>query len=370
MNLEPVPTPPAVPRANAVVAVIVLLSAIVCVAVVVRMDPWGESRTEQPMVPIDPALIKYRQSGEIPVAMAEVRGLAVGPEDRIYVAGDRAIRVFDADGTARSKIALSGPPRCLAVGGAEHASPGRIYVGMSDHVELIDPSGAPAGRWPSLGQQALITSIAAAEKEVFVADAGNRIVCHYNADGQLQGKIGARDHARRIPGFVITSPYFDLAVGHDGLLYVVNPRALRLEAYTFQGDLELTWGKGSPEIDGFFGCCNPAHFAILADGRFVTAEKGIPRIKVYTPQGEFSCVVAGPEQMAVPAADVATDSHERVLVLDPAAKSVRIFTPKEQNPLSLRERARVRGIASKRSYSVSRDVVFPHPNPLPEGEGT
>ena len=85
-------------------------------------------------------------------------------------------------------------------------------------------------------------------------------------------------------------------------------------------------------MEGFFGCCNPAHFAVLADGRFATAEKGVARIKVYDGEGRFESVVAGPEQLPVEAADLTTDSRGRILVLDPKAKSVRIFELKATDP--------------------------------------
>ena len=38
----------------------------------------------------------------------------------------------------------------------------------------------------------------------------------------------------------------------------------------------------------FFGCCNPAQLAVLPDGRFVTAEKGIPRVKIYSRERPLS----------------------------------------------------------------------------------
>ena len=71
----------------------------------------------------------------------------------------------------------------------------------------------------------------------------------------------------------------------------------------------------------------------------MTAEKGIPRVKVYSADGQFESVVAGPEQfLPTPTAssetrpehrlkvlDVAADSKGRVLVLDPNARNVRIF---------------------------------------------
>ena len=92
-------------------------------------------------------------------------------------------------------------------------------------------------------------------------------------------------------------------------------------------------------VENFCGCCNPVNLAVLADGRIVTAEKGIPRVKVHAADGRFECVVAGPKQLAptktiteetrtqfkLLAVDLAVDSGGRVLVLDPARRSVRIF---------------------------------------------
>lgn len=286
----------------------------------------GENNEPAPP-PIDPAIIEYRQTALIPVAMRAVRAVAVGPADRIYVGGDQAIHVFDSTGKKQQQIALDDQPRCLAVGNKEHAVPGRIFVGMKQRVEVVNPADTKTEKWEPLNN-AWVTSIAVADQDVFVADVGNRIVWHFDTGGKLLGRIGGPDPARKIPGFAITSPYFDLAVGPDGLLRVVNPRLLRIEAYTFSGDLEAFWGNGSPAVDGFFGCCNPAHFAILPDGRFVTAEKGVHRVKIYSPQGKFVCVVAGPEQVSGAIADVAVDSAGRVLILDYAAKSVRIFEHK------------------------------------------
>ncbi len=74
----------------------------------------------------------------------------------------------------------------------------------------------------------------------------------------------------------------------------------------------------------------------------MTAEKGIPRVKVYRESGEFECVVVGPETLAPNRAatvetrdglrlhpvDLAVDSHARILVLDPTAAAVRIFEHK------------------------------------------
>jgi hypothetical protein len=82
--------------------------------------------------------------------------------------------------------------------------------------------------------------------------------------------------------------------------------------------------------------------AILPDGRFVTGEKGIPRVKIYGAEGKFECVVAGPEVLApnfaattetredlkLKPVDLAVDSKSRIIVLDPNAGTVRIFEEK------------------------------------------
>jgi len=315
-----------------------VLAALVAVAAigaggiaVLRMDCWGDrdgSPRDAEVVPrIAPALIRYQQEIAFPVGLKEARALAVGSDDRIYVGGDKRIRVFNRDGTPAREIVLDGPPQCLAIAAGDAAEPARLVVGMEQHVELYRADGQRTEVWKSLGAEASLTAVAATEQDVFAADAGNHVVWHYDASGKLLRAIGRPDKARNYPGFLPTRRYFDMALGGDGLLHVVNPRALRVEAYTFAGDLEFTWGQGSPKLDGFFGCCNPAYLAALGDGRFVTMEKGARRVKIYSPQGKLKCVVAGPDQLGAEPGAVAADRHGRILVLDPAAAMVRIFSP-------------------------------------------
>jgi sugar lactone lactonase YvrE len=103
----------------------------------------------------------------------------------------------------------------------------------------------------------------------------------------------------------------------------------QVQAYTAEGDLEASWGKPSLEIQGFCGCCNPCNIALLPDGSVVTAEKGIPRVKVYSAAGAFESVVAPPDALSTAAAgtDLVVDSQGRVLVLDPPARAIRVFAP-------------------------------------------
>jgi len=345
------------PRRHGVPPFTLRTAAAVVVALVVagvaawRFDPWGEQGNGlsqsfqydlEAYQKTDPALIGYTQTGRIAVGLVAPRAVAVGPEDQICVAGDRAVHVHAASGARLRQIAIDAEPQALAVGSAEHKYPGRLYVGVGNHVEVFSPEGQRLDTWPAPSVKSLITSIAVGEQEVYLADAIGRIVLRCARAGRVLTRIGARDEARNIRGSFIPSPYFDVALGADGLLRVVNPAPHHIEVFTPDGSLEFSWGKSSLGIDGFCGCCNPARIALSSDGCCVTAEKGIPRVKVYSPEGKFLTVVAGPELLTpdptateetreghkLKVVDVAVDSRGRVLVLDPGLRSVRVFQPK------------------------------------------
>lgn len=273
----------------------------------------------------DPTLINYEETGAVETGFQRVFAITMDRSDRVYVAGDKSVRIFSDNGDILQEMELAGSARCLAVG-----SDGTVYVGMKDHIEVYDPSGARKARWESPGRRTTLTSIAVSGDDIFVADAGGRVVLRYDSSGNLISRIGEKDKDRNIPGFVIPSPSFDLAVASDGLLRVVNPGRQRIEAYTFDGDLEFWWGKASTAIDGFSGCCNPVNFAFMPDGGFVTCEKGLPRVKIYDIEGVFQSVVAGADTLNTLGRgiifDVAADSQGRVLLLDPIKRVFRIFT--------------------------------------------
>jgi hypothetical protein len=347
----PQPSPHGLAPLGLRTAVVLAALLVAAVLVVWRTDFFGErgnglSKSFQydlePYQKTNPALVGYAQTARIPVGLVLPRAVAVGPEDRVYVAGDQAVHVHAPGGARLRQINLPDKPWSLAVGGVEHKYPGRIYVGLRNRIGVFDPEGKLLSTWDAPGGKAIVTSIAVGEHDVFLADAMGRIVLRCDLQGLVLGRIGARDASRNIPGFVIPSPYFDIALAPDGLLRVVNPGRHQVEAYTVDGSLELSWGQHRLAIEGFCGCCNPAHMAILADGRFVTVEKGIPRVKIYSAEGKFECVVAGPELLVpdpssteetrqahvLKVLDVAVDSRGRVLVLDPGLRSVRVFEPK------------------------------------------
>jgi hypothetical protein len=271
-------------------------------------------------------LVLYSEEGRIPIALPWVSGIAVGPDDGIYVSGSDSVLIFENDGTPRFSFNTEGPVRCLAVD-----KNNVMYLGMGDHVEVYDPKGKKQAHWESLGEQAIITSITISTKNVFIADAGNKIVWKFDRSCSNLQRIGGKDEAKDIPGFIIPSPYFDVAIDPDGFLWAANTGHHSLENYSADGNFRSSWGEYGMEIQGFGGCCNPSHFAILEDGSFVTSEKGLPRVKVYNRIGYLVSVVAPTEKFTegTVGLDLAVDSAQKIYVLDPMQKLVRIFVKKK-----------------------------------------
>lgn len=334
-------------NSSLLIATIIVIAIIVAISAVINFDATGKkgnllseefNYNIENLGKFDPALIHYLEIlPPIDTGLNETSAIAVDETGNIYIAGDTSITVFDQNKNRIKNINLTQKPNCLTVFGD------RIYVGVIDHIEIYSTDGENIETWKSLGEPAVLTSIAVDKNNVYAADAGNRLVVRYDKNGNIINRIGKKDPDRNIGGFVIPSPYFDIAVAEDGLLRVVNPGKHRIEAYTAKGDLEFSWGKPSSNIEGFCGCCNPINFAILPDGSFVTCEKGLTRIKVYDPDGSFTGVVAGPKQLTegrsaslcnIPSQcqsggfDVAADSKGKVYVLDTLKNIVRIFEKK------------------------------------------
>jgi hypothetical protein len=286
----------------------------------------------------DPKLIHYEQVGQFASPGPAPRRIVIGPEDRVYIAAGNAVSVLSLDGQRLKDIDLGTAARCLAVAGD-----GTIYAGVRDHVEVFDPKGKRLATWESPGKRTWFTGLAVGDSDVFAGDAGSRVVLRYDKSGKLAGRIGEKNKERNVPGLVLPSPYLDVKLGRDGLVRVNNTGRHRVEAYTPGGDLELSWGKPTNAIEGFCGCCNPVGLALLPDGRYVTCEKGLPRVKVYSAEGTFESVVAGPESFVENAKatfvkgtedcrlgglDAAVDSQQRIYILDLVANDVRVMQRK------------------------------------------
>ena len=274
---------------------------------------------------IDTTLITYSEINQIKPDVENPLAIAIDSKDQIYVCGENMLVKLDSDGNQILSFDIHSTAYCINVSPSED-----IYLSKLDHIEVRKPDGTVKALWKIINERAVITSIATTADFVFAADAGNKIVYQYNLKGELIKEIGKKDTLTGAPGFIIPSPYFDLLIGTQGKLWVVNPGRHAFENYNFDGKLISSWERTSMQLEGFSGCCNPSHIALLSDGSYVTSEKGLERVKIHAPNGDFKTVVAGPESFieGTTGLDLAVDSKDRIYVLDPIKKLIRVFEKK------------------------------------------
>jgi len=283
-----------------------------------KLDTWKQ---------VDESLISHQETQQIPVDIEVLRAVALDAEDKIYVSGKNKLLIYNPQGQILQEIATEMEAFCMAI-----SEEGKLYLGNRKMIQVYDLQGQYLDTWNIHDETCILTSLAVDEQNIFLADAANKLVYRYNLKGEFLNEIGRKDESQGIEGFIIPSPYFDLAIGRDGELWAVNSGRHQLESYKSDGRLISSWKKSSMGLDGFSGCCNPSHIAILSNGGFVTSEKGIERIKISSPTGEFLSVIAPPNSFnkGTRGIDLAVDSEDRIIAIDPDQKLIRIFTHKEE----------------------------------------
>lgn len=272
---------------------------------------------------VDPKRITFRNTRKLDTGFDAPTGIALSTEGDLIVVGDAGLIRFDETGKQVSKISLSARPTCVSMGKG-----GDIYVGLLDHVQVFHSNGRNAVIRPAVSARAHIKDLLIVDHSIWVADAGGRQVMRCTPDGDVAVRFGDKDEASHYPGLVVPSPHLSLAPAQNGQIFVTNPGQHRVETHaSTSGECISFWGTAANTLDSFCGCCNPTDIAVLPDGRFVTSEKGIPRVKIYTHDGKFDEVVAASDQFTSSAMglDLAVTATGQIYVLDPPSRSVLVF---------------------------------------------
>nr|MBD3621055.1 hypothetical protein [Sunxiuqinia sp.] len=268
---------------------------------------------------VDPAEILYKEEKVLQLKVGEPKGIDYY-DGVIYMIADSSLIQLNLQGQMLKEVKLDAAPTALAAGN-------QLWVALKNQVIAFDQDGNEMQRWNDFGPRSVITSLAVSPEFVYVADAGNRLVYQFSHQGELLQQIGERNDDKAVPGFVIPSPYFDVALNEEDYLWAVNPGRHSLENFNADGAMRSSWTASSVKTEGFSGCCNPAHMAIMEENAFVTSEKGIVRVKVYDQHGKYIGVVAPPDMFDddAKAPDVCVDEEGRVILLDFNRKQVRVF---------------------------------------------
>jgi hypothetical protein len=204
-----------------------------------------------------------------------LKAVAVSKSGTVYAGGASYIVALDSSLKQLWRTNTPEPITALC------ASADTIYATTAELVMVIGKDGKIIEEWGPFEGKSFITSITANNSHVVYADAGNKMVVVLDRKGRVEHIIGQNDGK-----FVLPSPYFDVALDNEGNFSAANTGHRRIETLSISGKLISMFGEPGLEPGSFAGCCNPAHFALLPDG-FVTAEKGLNRIKILDSSGKF-----------------------------------------------------------------------------------
>jgi hypothetical protein len=312
--------------------IIFLIVLAIAIVVIIAMEFTSNRPDRRPANPFEYSVEEFKNVPKEYIKYKETRNFNIGLNEpsaittdssKIYITGDNKLKIIDYTGQLLQQVNLTETPRSIDV------FRGKIFMAINNVIAVYDELGNPLTEWEIPGENSLFTSLSATDSAVFIADAGNRRILKYSAEGELLKEFDGKSESDEIYGFIIPSPYFDIDINSFGELWAVNPGLHALENFTLDGMLRGYWENTGMKLEGFSGCCNPAHFTFLDDGKFVTSEKGLVRIKIYKPSGEFEAVVAAPEKFKDEgeAPDVAVDPAGNVYALDFDKKIIRVFEP-------------------------------------------
>ena len=128
--------------------------------------------------------------------------------------------------------------------------------------------------------------------------------------------------------FMLPNRWLDIDVDARGVIRATDTGRHLVTAWALDGSPLGSFGKfGMSNPADFVGCCNPVNLALTPDGKIVTGDKMVARVKVYEPDGRLLAVI-GPEHFDQSCVHIylAVDSKGRILAADPVRREITIFS--------------------------------------------
>jgi len=267
-------------------------------------------RNDKADQPID----KWKIQNEIFIREG-LEAVAVSKEGEIFLGGKSFVSCYNKE--LKEKWTLEIPEKITAVSVYDDT----VYASSAEALFLLNKNGKIIGNWGPYEANCLITSVSANKHYVAVADASNKIVFIIRKDGEVSSMIGHFGEKLHIP-----SPYFDVSLTDDDKLLMAQTGLFRIETRTLDGKILSKFGESGMRYDNFCGCCNPAHFSVIPQG-YVTAEKGLNRIKIFDSEGYFVEFVSSVNNFtaSVPL-DIASEDGKTIFGANPADSKLYVFT--------------------------------------------
>lgn len=243
--------------------------------------------------------------------------VALSDNGKVYLGGESFVACYGKDMAKEWTSKMNEKITALAVCGDS------VYASSARNIYLVSTSGKQTGEWGPYEANSIITSLSANKDYVAAADAGAKVIFILKKDGEVAGMIGQGERK-----FIIPSSFFDVALCNDNTLFAANTGNHRIEKWTTGGEFISQFGKAGDAPDEFTACCNPSHFAVIPQG-FVTAEKGLNRIKILDNKGNFVEFVSSKNNFVRPVPlDVASTDGKTIYAANPADSKLYVFTRK------------------------------------------
>ena len=249
--------------------------------------------------------------------------VAVDGSDQVIALGDGHVRVFTAGGELVRQWRANDGAECLTVGEDR-----RIYVAGAGRVEVFEAGGGRAGGF-AFGDAAKppnVSAIAVHGADVLVADASARIIRRFDASGRQRNLIGDQG---RTKAFMLPNGRLDVSVDAAGIVRATDSGRHQVSSWALDGTPVGKFGKfGMQDPADFVGCCNPMNVATTPEGKVVTSEKMVARVKVFEPDGRLLAVI-GTEHFDPMCTQIHldVDSKGRILAADPVRRRILVFAP-------------------------------------------
>jgi sugar lactone lactonase YvrE len=249
--------------------------------------------------------------------------VAVDGTDQVVALGDGHVRVFTAGGEpVRQWLAGSGA-ECLTVG-----PDGRVYIAGAGRVDVFESGGRRVGgfQFGDPAKPPSVSAIAVHGPDMLVADASARIIRRFDATGRQRNLIGDQGKTKT---FMLPNGRLDVNVDAAGVVRATDTGRHQVTSWALDGTPIAKFGKfGMQDPADFVGCCNPINVATTPDGKVVTSEKMVARVKVFEPDGRLLAVI-GTEHFDRMCTQIhlAVDSKGRILAADPVRRRIQVFSP-------------------------------------------
>src|SRR5690554_3002490 len=161
---------------------------------------------------VDPASLLYKEAVNIKPGIESPSALKI-KNDTIYVTGEKNIRIISLSGSLLTEFSLEFNPMAVDV------VQGKIILASRERIYVLETDGTVVNEWGPEAEGTHITAMASSGAFIFIADAGMRKVYRYSLEGELVNEIQGKSEEGDLHGFIVPSPFFDLAVNNDNELW-------------------------------------------------------------------------------------------------------------------------------------------------------